>query len=55
VKSLLEEVSELQKQKEKISLEADSVQRTQARDLTQLRTNLKAIEVYKHYLLFYHF
>ena len=41
----MDEVAELQKQKEKLALDADSVQRTQARDMSQLRANIKSIEV----------
>ncbi|CAK8689318.1 centrosomal protein of 83 kDa-like isoform X2 [Clavelina lepadiformis] len=44
VKNLLDEMAELRKQKEHVAVEADSVQRSQAKDLARLQANIKAIE-----------
>ena len=45
VKHLLEEIAELQKQKEKIAVDADLMQRTQAKEVSQLRANYQILEV----------
>nr|XP_002120930.1 centrosomal protein of 83 kDa [Ciona intestinalis] len=44
IKNLLDELTEVRKQKEHASNEADLVQRSQSKDITQLNVQLKAIE-----------
>lgn len=45
VKSLLSELEEIRAQREQAGLQADSVTRLQVKQLTELQSSLKAIEV----------
>ncbi|XP_077970134.1 uncharacterized protein LOC120331141 [Styela clava] len=44
VKNLLDEINEIQKQKEYSATESDKIQRSQAQDIAQLQGNLKSVE-----------
>jgi len=45
VKSLLSELEEIRAQREQTGLQADSITRLQVKQMTELQSNLKAIEV----------